>query len=133
MSYNNTRNPHHNRWGGKNNTWGNRNKKRKTSNSQYNGSMSKIGGAIIGGIFLFTLAHYGMEGLLDAIDNVNGAKDKVERAQDFVSDNSYVGDEEAGYNKLGYFTDTDVEIDSGTVKDVLDYMTETEEEIDADE
>ena len=59
MSYNNTRNPHHNRWGGKNNTWGNRNRKKKTSNSQYNGSMSKIGGAIIGGIFLFTLAHYG--------------------------------------------------------------------------
>ena len=124
MISNNTRNPHHNRWGGKNNTWGNRNKKKKTSNSQYNGSMSKIGGAIIGGIFLFTLAHYGMEGLLDAIDNVNGAKDKVERAQDFVSDNSYVGDGEAGYNKLGYFTDTDVEIDSGTVKDVLDVSDE---------
>ena len=61
MSSNNTRNPHHNRWGGKNNTWGNRNRKKKTANSQYNGSMSKIGGAIIGGIFLFTLAHYGME------------------------------------------------------------------------
>lgn len=51
----------------------------------------------------------------------------------YISDNSYVGDGEAGYNKLGYFTDTDVEIDSGTVKDVLDYMTETEEELDADE
>ena len=45
MSSNNTRNPHHNRWGGKNNTWGNRNRKKKTANSQYNGSMSKIGGA----------------------------------------------------------------------------------------
>lgn len=45
MSYNNTRNPHHNRWGGKNNTWGNRNRKKRTSNSQYNGGMSKIGGA----------------------------------------------------------------------------------------
>ena len=45
MSSNNTRNPHHNRWGGKNNTWGNRNRKKKTANSQYNGGMSKIGGA----------------------------------------------------------------------------------------
>ena len=42
MSSNNTRNPHHNRWGGKNNTWGNRNRKKKTANSQYNGGMSNM-------------------------------------------------------------------------------------------
>ena len=38
MSSNNTRNPHHNRWGGKNNTWGNRNKK-KTSNTEWNNTL----------------------------------------------------------------------------------------------
>ena len=30
MSSNNTRDPHHNVWGGKNNTWGNRNRKKKS-------------------------------------------------------------------------------------------------------
>ena len=83
MSSNNTRNPHHNRWGGKNNTWGNRNRKKKTANSQYNGSMSKIGGAIIGGIFLFTLAHYGLDGIMNAMDKVSGTSDKIEKTQDF--------------------------------------------------
>ena len=133
MSSNNTRDPHHNVWGGKNNTWGNRNRKKKTSNGQYDGSMSKIGVAIIGGIFLFTLAHYGMDGLLDAIDNINDAKDKVEKVQDFVSDNSYAEDGEVGYNKLGYFIDTDVEIDSGTVKDILDFIAEIKEKLDVDD
>lgn len=131
MISNNTRNPHHNRWGGKNNTWGNRNKK-KTSNSQYNGSMSKIGGAIIGGIFLFTLAHYGMEGLLDAIDKVSDTSDKIEKTQDFLSDNTYTADGQAGTNKLGYFIDTDVEIDAYTIKDILDYMEEIKEETSID-
>ena len=133
MSSNNTRDPHHNVWGGKNNAWGNRNRKKKTSNGQYDGSMSKIGVAIIGGIFLFTLAHYGMDGLLDAIDNINDAKDKVEKVQDFVSDNSYAEDGEVGYNKLGYFIDTDVEIDSGTVKDILDFIAEIKEKLDVDD
>lgn len=132
MSSNNTRNPHHNRWGGKNNTWGNRNRKKKTANSQYNGSMSKIGGAIIGGIFLFTLAHYGLDGIMNAMDKVSGTSDKIEKTQDFLSDNTYTEDGQAGTNKLGYFIDTDVEIDAETVKDILDYMEEIKEKTSVD-
>lgn len=107
MSSNNTRNPYHNTWGGKNNTWGNRKKKTNQSQSKYNGGMNKIGGAIIGGIFLFTLANYGLDGIMNAMDKVSDTSDKIEKTQDFLSDNTYTADGQAGTNKLGYFIDTD--------------------------
>ena len=37
MSSNNTRNPHHNRWGGKNNTWGNRSGSTLDDASEFSG------------------------------------------------------------------------------------------------
>ena len=45
--------------------------------------MSKIGGAVIGGIMLFTLAHYGLDGIMNAMDKVSDTRDKIEKTQDF--------------------------------------------------
>lgn len=129
----NNRNPHHNVWGGKNNTWGNRNKKNKQPQNKYNGSMNKLGMAVIGGMFLFTMAHYGLDGLLNAVDKVSSTKGKVEKTQDFISDNTYAENGELGTNKLGYFIDTDVEIDADTVKDILEYMEEIKGEVTIEE
>ena len=91
--------------------------------------MNKLGMAVIGGIFLFTMAHYGLDGILNAVDKVSSTKGKVEKTQDFISDNTYAENGELGTNKLGYFIDTDVEIDAGTVKDILDYMEEIKGEV----
>lgn len=114
--------PHKNTWGGKNNSWGHN--KPKKPNSQYNGSMSKLGTAVIGGIFLFTLAHYGYGEIIDAIDKVSSTKDKIEKVQDFISDNTYTEGGEIATNKLGYFIDTDVELDADTVKGILEFIEE---------
>lgn len=122
------RDPHKNTFGGHNNVFPEHNRKKK-SNTQYNGSMNKLGMAVIGGIFLFTMAHYGLDGILNAVDKVSSTKDKVEKTQDFISDNTYAENGELGTNKLGYFIDTDVEIDAGTVKDILDYMEEIKGEV----
>ena len=114
--------PHKNTWGGKNNSWGHNRKKK--SNTQYNGSMNKLGMAVIGGIFLFTLAHYGYGELIDALDKVSSTKDKVEKVQDFISNNTYAENGELVTNKLGYFIDTSIELDAETVKGILEFMEE---------
>lgn len=113
--------PHKNTWGGKNNSWGHNNRKRNSSNTQYSGSMSKLGVAIIGGIFLFTLAHYGYGELVDAFDKVSNTKDAVEKVKEITSNRN---ENTVNTNNAEYSVDANIELDAGTVKDILEFMNE---------
>lgn len=116
--------PHKNTWGGKNNSWGH-NRKRNNSNTQYSGGMSKFGMAVIGGILLFTLAHYGYEGLVDALDKVSNTKDAVEKVKEITSNRN---ENTVNTNNAGYSVDANIELDAGTVKDILEFMDEIKSE-----
>lgn len=62
--------------------------KKGENNTKYSGGFSKVGKAIIGGLFIYTLASYGYGEIIDAASNISSAKDKIVKVEEVLSEDT---------------------------------------------